>query len=347
MRRPTRVGRYRLGSLLGAGGMAIVYRGEDGHGRQVAIKLLADNLAADAELRERFLREASIATQLDHPNVVEVLDTGEAADRPYIVMELVDGSSLAAELARDERLDEERAVDVTLQLSAALAHAHELEIVHRDVKPANILLTRDRRVKLADFGIARGLGDGTTLTTAGSVLGTVAYLSPEQARGGDVGTASDIWSLGVVISEMTTGARPAANGVSARSGAARAPGRLADIVERCLEVDPARRPTADEVAALVLASHEPTVARTRVLPTEPVADDDPPRPPGSSPVRKRSRRWAGAIAVGIVAAVVALVVVGADRTRRPEPLRTTGLEQQSPRVQAQELAAWLRAEAHG
>ncbi len=199
MKRPARVGRYRLGSLLGAGGMAIVYRGEEAKsGRPVAVKLLADNLAADGELRERFLREASIATRLDHPNVVGVLDTGETGGRPYIVMELVDGSSLAADLARWP-LDEERAVDVTLQLSAALAYAHDLAIVHRDVKPANVLLTRDGRVKLADFGIARGLGDGATLTTAGSVLGTLAYLSPEQARGDAIGTASDIWSLGIVI----------------------------------------------------------------------------------------------------------------------------------------------------
>jgi eukaryotic-like serine/threonine-protein kinase len=188
--------------------MAVVYRGEDARsGRPVAIKLLADNLAADAALRERFLREASIATRLDHPNVVEVLDSGETGGRPYIVMELVDGSSLAADLARRRTLEAERTVDVTLQLSAALGHAHELAIVHRDVKPANVLMTRDGRVKLADFGIARGLADGATLTTAGSVLGTVAYLSPEQARGEIIGTASDIWSLGIVIAEMSTGLR--------------------------------------------------------------------------------------------------------------------------------------------
>jgi serine/threonine-protein kinase len=328
--------------------MAIVYRGEDGSGRQVAIKLLADNLAADAELRERFLREASIARRLDHPNVVEVLATGEAAGRPYIVMELVDGSSLAADLARRQPLAEERAVDVTLQLSAALAHAHELAIVHRDVKPANVLLTRDGRVKLADFGIARGLGDGTMLTTAGSVLGTVAYLSPEQARGDAIGTASDIWSLGIVIAEMTTGARPDASATARPVGMSRPPGRLGEVVERCLEHDPAQRPSADEVAALVLGSHEPTVARTRVLPVapEPETPPDPLPAAGRRPPMRRPR-WTTALGVALLAAVVALVAIAADRPSGSSPQRPTRLETQSPRAQARELGTWLRAEAHG
>ena len=330
--------------------MAIVYRGEEAEsGRPVAVKLLADNLAADAELRERFLREASIATRLDHQNVVEVLDTGETGGRPYIVMELVDGSSLAADLARQRPMGEQRAVDVTLQLSAALAYAHELAIVHRDVKPANVLLTRDGRVKLADFGIARGLGDGTALTTAGSVLGTVAYLSPEQARGDVIGTASDIWSLGIVIAEMTTGARPDAGAATEPAFESSAPGRLREVVERCLEHDPAQRPTADEVAALVLGSHEPTVARTPVLPVTPEPDATP-DPPASATLRRppmRRPRWTTTVAVVLLVAIVALVAIAADRPSGGPSPQTTRLEKQSPRVQAHELATWLRAEAHG
>ncbi len=349
MKRPARVGRYRLGSLLGAGGMAIVYRGEEAKsGRPVAVKLLADNLAADGELRERFLREASIATRLDHPNVVEVLDTGETGGRPYIVMELVDGSSLAADLARCRSLDEERAVDVTLQLSAALAYAHELAIVHRDVKPANVLLTRDGRVKLADFGIARGLGDGATLTSAGSVLGTVAYLSPEQARGDAIGTASDIWSLGIVIQEMTTGARPGATAAIEPLEGSWVPSRLGKVVERCLEHDPAERPTADEVAALVLGSHEATVARTRVLPVAREPSPTPLLPPSSTRARPPigRPRWTTAVGVALIVAIAAFVAIAADRPTGPPPA-TTRLEKQSPRVQARELGTWLRAQAHG
>lgn len=325
-----------------------MYRGEEAKsGRPVAVKLLADNLAADADLRERFLREASIATQLDHPNVVEVLDTGETGGRPYIVMELVDGSSLATDLARRRALDEDRAVDVTLQLSAALAHAHGLSIVHRDVKPANVLLARDGRVKLADFGIARGLADGATLTTAGSVLGTVAYLSPEQARGDAIGTAADIWSLGIVIAEMTTGTRPDEAVTGAPVDAPRPRGRLAEVIERCLEHDPARRPTADEVAALALGSHEPTVARTRVLAVsrEPEAEPAAVRAAGRSRPPRWRRRWTTAFAVALLVAIVALVAVAADRPSDSSPARTARLETQSPRAQARELGAWLRAEA--
>lgn len=331
--------------------MAIVYRGEEAEsGRQVAVKLLADNLAADAELRKRFLREASIATRLDHPNVVEVLDTGETGGRPYIVMELVDGSSLAADLARQQPMGEERAVDVTLQLSSALAHAHALAIVHRDVKPANVLLTRDGRVKLADFGIARGLGDGTTLTTAGSVLGTVAYLSPEQARGDVIGTASDIWSLGIVIAEMTTSTRLDAAATTEPAVDSRAPGRLGEVVERCLEHDPARRPSADEVAALVLGSHEPTVARTRVLPVAPEPEATPDSPPSATRPRPQSGRprWTTGVGAALLVAIVALAAIAADRpSGGPSPQTQTQLEKQSPRAQAHELATWLRAEAHG
>jgi len=363
MTRPSRVGRFRLGSVLGAGGMAIVYRGEDTRGgRPVAIKLLADNLAAEGELRTRFLREANIAKQLDHPNVVEVLAAGEREGRPYIVMELVEGSPLAAVLAREGRLDEERAVDVTLQVSAALAHAHDLGIVHRDVKPGNVLVARDGRVKLADFGIARGLGEeATTLTSVGSVLGTVAYLSPEQARGDMVGTATDIWSLGVVVAEMTSGTQPgsypALQALVAEGRASAVPGRLAEVVARCLEHDPSLRPSADEVASIVLGSHEPTVARTRVLPppvestTEVVLTPESPEPSPSSPrrPRPRPRRVGLGVAAAAVVAVLVLVVVavGADRQQGETAPPAPRVRQEPPRAQAQDLAAWLRTHAQG
>ena len=177
-------GRYRLGRPLGHGGMATVYLGRDSElDRPVAVKVLAENLAGDAVFRERFLREARLAARLSHPNVVSVYDAGEDADgRLYIVMECVEGETLADVLRERGRLPAAEAVGLALQACRGLAHAHAAGLVHRDVKPQNLLLREDGTLKIADFGIARA-AETTALTQVGTVLGTAAYLSPEQALG--------------------------------------------------------------------------------------------------------------------------------------------------------------------
>ena len=198
-------GRYRLERPLGHGGMATVYLAQDEELRRpVAIKLLAENLASDTAFRERFLREARLAARLSHPNVVTVYDAGEAEDgRPYIVMEYVPGTTLA-ELGRVPPVE---AVGLAVQACRGLAHAHSAGLVHRDVKPQNLLLREDGTVKVADFGIARA-AETTALTQVGTVLGTAAYLSPEQALGEQVTAAADVYSLGAVLYELLTGRPP-------------------------------------------------------------------------------------------------------------------------------------------
>ena len=189
-------GRYRLERPLGHGGMATVYLAHDVElDRPVAVKLLAESLAGDQAFRRRFLREARLAARLSHPNVVGVYDAGEAEDgRPYIVMEYVDGSTLEGR----GRLPPREAVGLAVQACHGLAHAHAAGLVHRDVKPHNLLLRSDGTLKVADFGIARA-AEATALTQVGTVLGTAAYLAPEQATGGEVTPATDVYSLGAVL----------------------------------------------------------------------------------------------------------------------------------------------------
>jgi len=198
-------GRYRLEHLLGSGGMADVWRARDTElGRDVALKLLHENFARDAEFVERFRREASSAAGLQHPNVVSVYDRGSYEDSYYISMELVEGSSLRDLI--DQGLEIDEAVEVTRQMLAAAEFAHEHGIVHRDLKPMNVLIDRDGRVRVTDFGIARA--GGSEITRTGSVMGTAQYLSPEQAQGMEVTPATDIYSIGVILFEMLTGRVP-------------------------------------------------------------------------------------------------------------------------------------------
>ena len=178
-------GRYRIERTLGYGGMAVVYLAHDEELRRlVAIKVLAEHLSGDSAFRERFLQESRLASRLSHPNVVQVYDAGEADGRPYIVMEYVEGDTLAER----GKLAYEDAVPLALQACAGLQHAHAAGLVHRDVKPANLLVREDDVLKIADFGIARA-AELTRLTQHGTVLGTAAYLAPEQAarRGGHRG----------------------------------------------------------------------------------------------------------------------------------------------------------------
>jgi serine/threonine-protein kinase len=199
--------RYEIESPLGRGGMATVYRARDTVlGRTVAVKILAERYARDARAVERFRREARAAGALNHPNVVAVYDTGAEDGTHYIVMEHVEGRTLD-ELLGAGPLPADEAARIGVAVSNALEAAHEKGLVHRDVKPANIILTPEGGVKVADFGIARAV-EADTLTQTGTVLGTAAYISPEQAKGDPVGPPSDLYSLGCVLYQMLTGRAP-------------------------------------------------------------------------------------------------------------------------------------------
>jgi eukaryotic-like serine/threonine-protein kinase len=201
--------RYELRALLGSGAMARVVEAYDrALQREVAIKFLRSD-AADAEGRARFVREARAAASLVHPNVVSVYDAGEAARRPYLVMELVRGPSLAAVLRKRGPLALSGAISVADQVLDALAAAHAQGLVHRDVKPSNVLIGGARRVKLTDFGLAKSLHDATAgLTRPGQVLGTPMYLAPERSAGRGATPLSDLYAVGIVLFEMLTGKPP-------------------------------------------------------------------------------------------------------------------------------------------
>ncbi len=216
-----RIGPYTVLELLGAGGMGEVYKAHDQRlDRYVAIKFLSHRIADDAASLERFSQEARAASALNHPNICTVHDVGDHQGRPYLVMELLEGQSLKDRIAEDP-LSTKEVASITREVCAALQAAHDQGIVHRDLKPANIFVTKTGQVKILDFGLAkRGTETRThgaamsettgslTLTGAGTVLGTLAYMSPEQAQGGNVDARSDLFSLGVVLYEMATGRRP-------------------------------------------------------------------------------------------------------------------------------------------
>lgn len=203
-------GRYRIERRIGAGGMANVYLAQDETlGRRVAIKVLHQRYAEDSQFIERFLREASAAARLNHPNIVQVYDRGQGASTYYIAMEFVDGMTLKDLVRRRGALTEQEVLAYARQALHALRFAHRNGIVHRDVKPHNMMVDTDGRLKIADFGIARAAADADSgLTEAGSIVGTAQYLSPEQAQGLDVAASSDLYSLGVVMFEMATGRVP-------------------------------------------------------------------------------------------------------------------------------------------
>lgn len=202
------VNRYELLEKVGEGGMALVYRAKDTLlNRTVAVKVLRPQFANDEEFIERFRREAQSAASLSHPNVVNIYDVGHIGDVHFIVMEYVQGRNLNEVIKEHQELGEDYVIDVALQIAQALAHAHQHQIIHRDIKPHNILLTRDGRVKVTDFGIAQAVSSAN-LTQTGMVLGSVHYFSPEQARGNNVGSKTDLYSLGIVMYQMLTGRVP-------------------------------------------------------------------------------------------------------------------------------------------
>ncbi|MBT8397502.1 MAG: protein kinase, partial [Gemmatimonadetes bacterium] len=257
--------RYRMEGEIGQGGMATVYLAQDlKHERRVALKVLRSDLTAGLG-SERFVQEIGIAAKLSHPHILPLFDSGEADGLLYYVMPFVDGESLGDRLAREGRLPTEEAIRLTDQIASALAYAHERGVVHRDIKPGNILLAGDQAV-VADFGIARAVAEATTdrLTGSGTVVGTPAYMAPEQALGdGSLDGRTDVYGLGCVVYEMLTGEPPfkgkdpasllamrlSEEGVSLRDSDPAIPLFLDRAVSRALATDPDQRfPSATDFA---------------------------------------------------------------------------------------------------
>ena len=358
------LGRYELLRPLGHGAMATVDLAHDVElDRPVALKRLAENLARNEELRRRFLREARLAARLAHPNVVRVFDVGEDDDgRPFIAMEYVEGETLADVVSRRGPLPAAEAAGLGMQACAGLAAAHAAGLVHRDVKPQNLLLGNDGVLKLGDFGIAVG-HEGTRLTLAGTVLGTAGYLAPEQARGEQVTAAADIYAVGAVLYELLTGepTRTASSltelggedGFRPSDVAARlphAPRELVAAVTACLAERPENRPASAAALARLLAPVA-SEAETASLPADPSRRATEIL---ASPSARRSRRWtprwlaAGAalVAAALAGLVLALALgrggSSAPASSRPHavappPTGTNAAEQ------ASNLASWLRS----
>ncbi|HTI32147.1 MAG TPA: serine/threonine-protein kinase, partial [Miltoncostaea sp.] len=301
--------RYRDPVLIAVGGMGAVYRAHDERlGRDVAVKVPSDAVAGDETAGRRFRREAVSAARIHHPNVATVFDVGEHRGRSYMVMQLATGGTIADRLAQ-ERPPPAVALDWIAQTAAALDAAHAAGVVHRDVKPANLLLDADGRVKVADFGVARVLGDqGATLTAAGTVLGTSGYAAPEQAEGRPATAASDVYSLAAVAFELLTGARPYAPRVgiaeltahasapvpSARAREPGLPPAVDAVLTRGLAKAPEERfPTPGAFAAALTDALAPPAQATAVMP---VAE-----PPARAAVAPRRRGRAAIIAAAIVA----------------------------------------------
>ncbi len=206
MEHPSRVGKYEVEEFLG-GGMSRVYRAKDSVlGRRVALKILADTVATDADAKARFLQEARLASSIAHENIIAVYDFGEDAGRPFMVMEFLEGESLRDAIQNHRTGDFARRVQLALQIGRAIGHIHLKKIVHRDIKPENIHVDSLGRAKLMDFGIAKA--DGIQLTKTGFTLGTPYYMSPEQVLGQDVTTQADVYSFGVLMYELMTGKKP-------------------------------------------------------------------------------------------------------------------------------------------
>jgi eukaryotic-like serine/threonine-protein kinase len=246
--------RYRLLRRLGSGGMAVVWVARDERlGRDVAVKILSDLLAEDADYRRRFEREARVAARLNHPGLVGILDFGAESERPYLVMELVRGDTLAERIAAGT-IGELDLVALARELLGALAYIHAAGVVHRDVKPANVLTGADGRARLTDFGIARPV-EATALTQTGQVIGTRSYMAPELQRGEPATPRSDLYALGVTLRECGGGREPV----------------LESLIERLCASDPAARPGSADQALASLTDSAVTESMEPLPATEPTA----------------------------------------------------------------------------
>jgi serine/threonine-protein kinase len=315
----TIAGRYEVEELVGHGGMSSVYKARDVLlERHVALKILHEQYSADEGFVERFKREARSVAQLQHPNIVTVIDRGEEDGRQYIVFEYVAGENLKEHVVRKGRLDVREALEIALEVARGLAFAHEQGLVHRDVKPQNILLNGDGRAKVTDFGIARTI-DVDGMTQTGTVLGTSNYIAPEQASGKRVDAHSDVYALGAVLYELLAGDvpfpgesfvvvamkhmhEPAPNVLDVRGDV---PLRVAAAVDRALEKDPEQRfPTMDAFAAELEACLAELLrgeegGATMVIPSR-----------ARAPKRRRKvSRWPVVIGVIALLAIAAIVIV--------------------------------------
>ena len=341
--------RYELEALIGSGGMSTVFCAHDVQlDRRVAIKILHERFARDDEYVERFRREARSVAQLAHHNLVTVIDRGEDQGRQYIVFEYVDGENLKDLIVRSGPLPVGRAVELAVAVADGLAFAHERGLVHRDVKPQNVLLSANGAVKVTDFGIARSLEVAGGLTQTGTVVGSGEYLAPEQASGGAVSPATDVYSLGVVLWEMLTGRVPFAgdNFVAValrhvneaapdiRDFRADVPSGLAAAIDKALQKDPARRfPTmrafAEELRACLARLGSEGV--TEVIPRA-----------AAKRVRGNKRPVvyiATAVLIGVVA-LVAVLLLGGSETGSPTgstSVRVRGITSYDPVGQEQEI----------
>jgi serine/threonine-protein kinase len=341
--------RYELGVMLGRGGMGTVYDGTDRRlGRSVAVKVLRADLAEQPRARRRFETEARAAARLAHPNVVTVFDSGEDDGIPFLVMERLPGRTLADELVGGA-LSVDRARDVGREMLAALAAAHGAGIIHRDIKPGNVLLTADGHVKVSDFGIAKTVDDADETQTA-ELVATVRYLAPERLTGAPATPRSDLYSVGVVLYEALSGTRafdgesPAATMLAVERGGAPAlpasvPREVAGVVERAMSRDAdARYDSADAMAAALeggahadatvpVADTEPLALGTDVAPTRvlPAAEAD--TVPVATRVGPSSRRL-GAALLAVLAIVLLAGIAwsqrgGSPSTPKRPPTHTT------------------------
>jgi serine/threonine-protein kinase len=366
-------GRYRLQDRIASGGMGTVWAAQDEtlH-RRVAVKVLNEGLSSDDRFTERFRREARDAAGLSHPNIAGVFDYGEEDGRPYIVMELIEGQTLAERTQRVGRLEPEETARVGASVAGALVHAHAAGIVHRDIKPANIMLTASGDVKVMDFGIAAPLAGATGLTATGAVMGTARYISPEQAEGGRATPATDVYSLGVVLYEALAGEPPFVRDTPVATALAHinepprpvrdlrpdAPTDLAGTIDRTLEKDPARRPTPSALAA-ALASGSATAGTstlpiavggdTEALPlAEPTVPVLVPRRRRGFPFRlttplgtisprgsRRSRRLRWLVGAALVAIALVIFAVASGHTRSVRVPNFVSLDKQAAGRQAQ------------
>ncbi|MGH2681444.1 MAG: serine/threonine-protein kinase [Actinomycetota bacterium] len=345
--------RYRLGDRLGHGGMGEVFAALDLRlDREVALKLLRADLAEQDGMRDRVVAEARLAARLTHPHVVGVLDTGEHEGRPFIVMERLSGHTLRDELS-DGPMAAERVRDVGLQVLRALAAAHELGIVHRDVKPANVLDAGVGTWKVADFGIAKWIHADETLTGTGELLGSPSYLAPERIEGQQAGPASDLYAVGVLLYEAVSGRKPFegddpfALATAIREGRYEPPAAIdpdvdpgiAAVIERAMRRDPAERfESAETMAAALLDEGLRDAEDTAVIPrsageraptAEPSGSETVPIPrmdqtarlPYRRPAHRAARapsRRAALIAAGAVLALVVVVVLALTVFTAPE-----------------------------
>ncbi len=348
--------RYEPHERIGEGGMALVYRATDRRlGREVAVKMLRPQYAGDADFVARFQQEAQSAARLSHPSIAAVFDTGHDQGHHYIVMELLKPFTLKDLIARSSggRLEVEQAVRFAVEMARALAHAHKHGVVHRDIKPQNILFTDDGHVKVSDFGIARALAVGSS-TATGTILGSPHYISPEQARGESAGPASDLYSLGVVLYEMLTGTTPyggetpVAVAVQHLRGTPRSvselrpdvPAPVAAVVERAMAREPAARfGSAVELAEALeaaLRGQSPApideLAETTVMPRQRREPAEVLVPQRTEPRGGLSPGLVALLVLGVLLAGGIGVVMGRRDASQPEVVITPGGEE-APRRQ--------------